>query len=198
MNLTLIPSGLVLFRFLIAPFLLWDAWDGDTSIWFLVGFTAAFLSDIFDGIIARRLGVSNAKLRQADSWADTCLFSCIFLSAWLGYRDILIAYRLPLLMVIFAQIVWWIVNLIKYGKPASYHTYSAKFWGITLFIAIVALFGFNYAGIAVWLTCIAGIIYSIEEIAMTLILPVWTHDVLSIFHALKIRQQLQTTNISTV
>ncbi|MBD2497876.1 CDP-alcohol phosphatidyltransferase family protein [Nostoc sp. FACHB-280] len=198
MNLTLIPSGLVMFRFLIAPFLLWDAWDGDTSIWFLVGFTAAFLSDIFDGIIARRLGVSNAKLRQADSWADTCLFSCIFLSAWLGYRDILIAYRLPLLMVIFAQLVWWIVNLIKYGKPASYHTYSAKFWGITLFIAIVALFGFNYAGIALWLTCIAGTIYSIEEIAMTLILPVWTHDVLSIFHALKIHQQLQTTDISTV
>ncbi|BBD62419.1 CDP-alcohol phosphatidyltransferase [Nostoc sp. HK-01] len=198
MNLTLIPSGLVLFRFLIAPFLLWDAWDGDTSIWFLVGFTAAFLSDIFDGIIARRLGVSNAKLRQADSWADTCLFSCIFLSAWLGYRDILITYRLPLLMVIFAQVVWWIVNLIKYGKPASYHTYSAKFWGITLFIAIVALFAFNYAGITLWLTCIAGTIYSIEEIAMTLILPVWTHDVLSIFHALKIRQQLQTTNISTV
>ncbi|MBD2491484.1 CDP-alcohol phosphatidyltransferase family protein [Aulosira sp. FACHB-615] len=199
MNLTLIPSGLVMFRFLIAPFLLWDAWDGDTSIWFLVGFTAAFLSDIFDGIIARRLGVSNAKLRQADSWADTCLFSCIFLSAWLGYQDILIAYYLPLLMVIFAQIVWWIVNLIKYGKPASYHTYSAKFWGITLFIAIVALFGFNYAGITLWLTCIAGTIYSIEEIAMTLILPVWTHDVLSIFHALKIRQQqLQTTDISTV
>jgi CDP-diacylglycerol--glycerol-3-phosphate 3-phosphatidyltransferase len=195
MNLTLIPSGLVLFRFLIAPFLLWDAWDGDTSVWFLVGFTAAFVSDIFDGIIARRLGVSNSKLRQADSWADTCLFSCIFVSAWLGYRDILIAYKLPLLMVIFAQIVWWIVNLIKYGKPASYHTYSAKFWGITLFIAIVSLFGFNYAGIALWLTCIAGTIYSLEEIAMTLILPVWTHDVLSIFHALKLRQQ---TDISTV
>lgn len=195
MNLTLIPSGLVLFRFLIAPFLLWDAWDGNTSVWFLVGFIAAFVSDIFDGIIARRLGVSNAKLRQADSWADTCLFSCIFVSAWLGYRDILIAYKLLLLTVIFAQIVWWIVNLIKYGKPASYHTYSAKFWGITLFIAIVSLFGFHYAGIALWLTCIAGTIYSLEEIAMTLILPVWTHDVLSIFHALKIRQQI---DISTV
>jgi hypothetical protein len=32
MNLTLIPSGLVLFRFLISPFLLLDAWDGKTSI----------------------------------------------------------------------------------------------------------------------------------------------------------------------
>jgi phosphatidylglycerophosphate synthase len=189
MNLTLIPSGLVLFRFLISPFLLLDAWDGKTSIWFIVGFVAAFFSDIFDGIIARRLGVSTAQLRQADSWADVCLFSCIFVSAWIVHQDILVTYSVPLLMIVFAQLLWWVVNLVKYGKPASYHTYSAKFWGITLFIAIIALFGFDYAGVALWLTCIAGTIHSIEEIAMTLILPVWTHDVLSIFHALNIRQK---------
>ncbi|MBN3924158.1 CDP-alcohol phosphatidyltransferase family protein [Nostoc sp. NMS4] len=192
MNLTLIPSGLVLFRFLISPFLLLDALDGKTSIWFIVGFIAAFLSDIFDGIIARRLGVSNAQLRQADSWADVCLFSCIFVSAWIVYQNILVTYSVPLLMIVFAQLLWWVVNLVKYGKPASYHTYSAKFWGITLFIAIIALFGFDYAGVTLWLTCIAGTIHSVEEIAMTLILPVWTHDVLSIFHALNIRQELLT------
>ncbi|HLP89253.1 MAG TPA: CDP-alcohol phosphatidyltransferase family protein [Nostocaceae cyanobacterium] len=195
MNFNSIPMSLVIFRFVISPFLLWDALDGETTIWFLIGFIAAFLSDIFDGIIARRLGVSNANLRQTDSWADVSLFSCIFISAWLVHKDVLIAYRLPLLTVVFAQLIWWIVNLIKYGKPASYHTYSAKFWGITLFIAIVSLFGFNYGGIALWLTCIAGLIHTLEEIAMTFILPVWTHDVLSIFHALKIRQNIQ--NIST-
>ncbi|MCV3212743.1 CDP-alcohol phosphatidyltransferase family protein [Plectonema radiosum NIES-515] len=192
MNLVFIPKILILFRALISPFLLWDALDGKTTIWFIIGFIAAFLSDIFDGIIARKLDVSNAQLRQADSWADVCLYSCIFISAWLVHSDILIAFRLPLLMVVFVQLIWWIVNLVKYGKPASYHTYSAKFWGITLFIAIVALFGFNYAGIYLWLSCIAGIIHSIEEIAMTLILPVWTHDVLSIFHALELRRDLKT------
>ncbi|QHG17535.1 CDP-alcohol phosphatidyltransferase family protein [Nostoc sp. ATCC 53789] len=192
MNLTLIPGGLVLFRFLISPFLLLGAWDGKTSIWFIVGFVAAFLSDIFDGIIARKLGVSTAQLRQADSWADVCLFSCIFVSAWIVHQDILVTYSVPLLMIVFAQLLWWAVNLVKYGKPASYHTYSAKFWGITLFIAIIALFGFDYAGVTLWLTCIAGTIHSLEEIAMTLILPVWTHDVLSIFHALNIRQESLT------
>jgi len=195
MDLKLIPSVLVIFRFLISPFLLWDAGDGQTSIWFIVGFVVAFVSDIFDGIIARRLGVSTANLRQADSWADVCLFGSVFISAWLGYRDILIAENLPLLMAVFAQLLWWVVNLIKYGKPASYHTYSAKLWGITLFIAIVALFGWNYAGITLWLTCIVGTIHSIEEILMTLILPVWTYDVLSIFHALSLRQELQKSEV---
>jgi CDP-diacylglycerol--glycerol-3-phosphate 3-phosphatidyltransferase len=49
MNITLIPSGLVIFRFLISPFLLLDALDGKTSVWFIIGFVAALLSDIFDG-----------------------------------------------------------------------------------------------------------------------------------------------------
>jgi CDP-diacylglycerol--glycerol-3-phosphate 3-phosphatidyltransferase len=190
MNFKSVPKLLIIYRFAVAPFLLWDAVDGKTTIWFLIGFITAFVGDIFDGIIARRLGVSTAELRQADSWADVCLFSCVFISAWLVHPEVLISYKIPLLTVVFAQIIWWIVNLIKYGKPASYHTYSAKFWGITLFIAIVSLFGFNYAGIALWLTCIAGFFHTLEEIAMTLILPVWTHDVLSIFHALKIRQTL--------
>ncbi|MBH8553194.1 CDP-alcohol phosphatidyltransferase family protein [Nostocaceae cyanobacterium CENA357] len=193
MSFKLIPSSLILFRFLISPFLLWDAWDGKTSVWFIVGFVLAFLSDILDGIIARKLGVSTANLRQADSWADVCLFSSIFISAWLGYQDILMAYPTPLLMVVIAQLIWWVINLVKYGKPASYHTYSAKLWGITLFIAIISLFGFDYAGITLWLTCIVGTIHSLEEILMTLILPVWTHDVLSIFHAFKLRQQLLET-----
>ena len=181
------PTALVLFRALIAPFLLWDAWDGQTSVWFIWGFVAAFLSDILDGVIARRLGVSTANLRQADSWADRCLYICVFTSAWLVHADVVIAFRIPLLTVVLVQLVWWLVNLIKYGKPASYHTYSAKLWGITLLIATIALFSFNYAGLTLWLAVLVGIIHSLEEIVMTLVLPVWTHDVLSLFHALRLR-----------
>jgi phosphatidylglycerophosphate synthase len=189
MNLTYIPISLVILRFLIAPFLLWDAIDGKTSIWFIVAFVVAFLSDIFDGIIARKLGVSNAQLRQADSWADLTLYICVVTSAWLVHREVVIACHLPLLILLAAQLMWWLVNLVKYGKGASYHTYSAKLWGITLFVATVALFGFNHAVTAIWISCIIGAIHSIEEIAMTLILPVWKHDVLSIFHALKLREE---------
>lgn len=183
-----LPLYLVITRFLISPLLLWDAIDGKTSIWFIVGFVYAFLSDIFDGIIARRFGVSTAKLRQADSWADVCLYLCIAISLWLVNPEAIVAFSMPLSLVIFVQLIWWIVNLLKYGKPASYHTYSAKLWGITLFIATIALFGFNYAGLALWLAIIVGIIHTVEEIAMTLILPHWTHDVLSILHALRLRQ----------
>jgi phosphatidylglycerophosphate synthase len=189
-----IPGILVALRAAIAPFLLWDAIDGTISVWFIIGYLVGFFSDIFDGVIARRLGVSTVQLRQADSWADVCFYICVFGSAWLVHRDVVIAFRVPLLAVVFVQLVWWIVNLVKYGKPASYHTYSAKFWGITLFIATIALFSFNYAGIALWLAIISGIIHTVEEIAMTLLLPEWKHDILSIFHALRLRRELSSSS----
>ena len=80
--------------------------------------------------------------------------------------------------------IWWVVNLAKYGQPASYHTYSAKAWGVSLFVATIALFGFGYGGFTLNLAIAVGIIHTVEEIAMMLILPKWTHDVLSIVHAL--------------
>jgi phosphatidylglycerophosphate synthase len=189
-----IPAALVLLRFFIGPLMLWDAIAHHISPLFIICFVIAFLSDIFDGIIARRLGVSTANLRQADGWADTCLYICVAASAWIIYPKIIIDFKLGLLFLLSFHAVWWVVNLIKYGKPASYHTYSAKLWGITLFIATVALFGFGYAGITLWLAIGVGIIHSSEEILITFLLPYWTHDVLSIVHALNIKMEESNTN----
>jgi hypothetical protein len=104
------------------------------------------------------------------------------------HPDVVIAFSNPLSAVVGIQLIWWVVNLAKYGQPASYHTYSAKAWGVTLFVATIALFGFGYGGLTLSLAIAVGIIHTVEEIAMTLILPKWTHDVLSIVHALRLRQ----------
>ena len=71
---------------------------------------AAFLSDIFDGVIARRLGVSIASLRKADSWADVCLYLCVGISAFLVHSDVIIAFSHGLSEVVGIQLIWWIVN----------------------------------------------------------------------------------------
>jgi hypothetical protein len=52
--------------------------------------------------------------------------------------------------------------------------------------SIFALFGFGYAD-TLWLAIAFCLINTIEEIAMTLILPKWTHDLLSLFHAIDLR-----------
>ncbi|WP_235595979.1 CDP-alcohol phosphatidyltransferase family protein [Mastigocoleus testarum] len=99
-KLSHIPSILVGMRFAIAPLLVFDALDHRTSFWFIIGYVIAVLSDIFDGIIARRLKVSTDQLRQADSWADISLYLCVAISTWLVYPQVIIDFRVPLLSAI--------------------------------------------------------------------------------------------------
>ncbi|PSB32216.1 CDP-alcohol phosphatidyltransferase family protein [Stenomitos frigidus] len=187
---SLIPAFLVGLRVAIAPLLLWDALDRNTGTWFIAGYSLAVLSDTFDGIIARRLGVSTVQLRQADSWADICLYLCVAVSAWLVYPTILSDFAVPLLLAIVAQLILFAISLIKFGKFPSFHTLTAKAWGLTLLIATIGLFGFGYAQ-TLWLAIAFCLINSVEEMAMTIILPIWQHDVLSLIHALKLRDKLR-------
>ena len=186
MRLTNIPALLVGSRFTIALLLLWDALDRKTSDWFIIGYITAVLSDIFDGIIARHLGVSTVQLRQADSWADICLYVCIAISAWLVYPQVIVDFAVPLLVAIAAQLTLFTTSLFKFGQFPSFHTLTAKAWGITLLIATIGLFSFGYAQ-TLWLAIAFCLLNSVEEIAMTVVLPEWQYDVLSIVHALRLR-----------
>ena len=194
---TQVPMALVLLRGAIAPVLIWLAWDGETGLGWVMLYSLAVLSDIFDGIIARRLGISTAALRTADSWADRGLYVCVAIAAWMAHRDVILAFRTPLWIILGLQGLWWFVNWVKYGRPASYHTYTAKAWGLTLLLAAIALFGYGYGGITLWMAIGMGIVHTIEEILMTSLLPTWQHDVLSLGHALRLRQGILATPVDT-
>jgi len=182
-----LPGALVAFRALVSPLLIWDAWDGTVSNWFLAGFIAAFFSDVFDGIIARRLGVSTSRLRSADTWADIALYVAVLSSAWLVHRERLLALGWPFALLLASTLVSWGVDLLKYKRLSSYHPWSAKAWGVTLAIASLALFGWNDTGWAMRLMIGVGVLSNLECIAMTFLLARWTHDVPSIVHALRLR-----------
>jgi CDP-diacylglycerol--glycerol-3-phosphate 3-phosphatidyltransferase len=181
-----IPSLLVGVRLAIAPLLLFDALDRHTGVAFVVGYILAILSDIFDGIIARRLEVSTPQLRQADSWADIFLFLCLAMSTWLVFPEVILRFRLPLLIAVAAQLSLFSLSLVKFKKFPSFHTYTAKLWGLMLLITAIALFGFGYTQ-TLWLAIALCWVNSVEEIIMVMVLPEWQCDVLSLFHALALR-----------
>ncbi len=182
-----IPWFLVLSRAAIAPYLLWDALDHQTGLAFMLAYSFAFFSDIFDGIIARRLQMSTASLRVADSIADTLLYLSIAVCTWLTHPEVVMACRVPLLLTIGAMLLWMVVNMLKYGKFASYHTYSAKFWGLSLFTATIGIYIGWQSELLLSLACYSGLVNIGEEILMTMILPTWQHDVLSFVHAWRLR-----------
>ena len=188
LKMTWLPGLLIGFRFTMAALLLWDAADQQAETWFVVGYSLAIASDIFDGIIARRLGASTPQLRQADSWADITLFLVVALSTWWVHPDVILAFRVPLLIALGAQLSLFGLSLAKFQKMPSFHTYTAKAWGLALLIATISLFGFGVAA-PLWGAIVLCLINTVEEILMTLMLDEWHCDVLSIFHAQAIREQ---------
>ena len=108
---------------------------------------------------------------------------------WVAYRGVVVALA-PLIAV------WFVTDLmalafdwVKYRRFASYHAYSAKLAGVLLFAAIFTLFVFRPVYSLLTLALTMSIVCHIERIIITAILPKWTPDVLSVWHAIKHRRQ---------
>lgn len=182
------PYLLIVIRFLLGPLLYWDASDGVTGNMFLVGLGVALLTDFFDGVLARRLGVVTAHLRETDGRVDMWFYAWIALSAWSTRADVVASFVWPIIFVISCQLLAWIVDFIKYQRFSNYHAYSAKAWGVTLFALTIAWFSYADVTFWLWLAVFFGVLCTVEEIAITLTLPEWTYDVPSIVHAVRMKR----------
>src|SRR5262249_61514320 len=59
----------------------------------------AFVTDIFDGVIARRLGIATAHLRRLDSAADSVFYLCALWAVWVLHPNIILDNALLLVLL---------------------------------------------------------------------------------------------------
>lgn len=148
---------------------------------------AGFVSDVYDGVVARRFDVATPGLRRLDSAVDTVFYLAAAWCAWRLHPDAIVRHRWLIGAVIATQILNHAFEIWKFGREASYHAWSAKAWGAALFASLIFLF---VAGDD-WLLTIAlilGLISHAENALITWVLPAWDHDVKSVFVALKRRR----------
>jgi CDP-diacylglycerol--glycerol-3-phosphate 3-phosphatidyltransferase len=155
--------------------------------WLLAALLAAgFVSDVFDGVIARRFGVADAGLRSFDSMADNAFYAGAALVAWLRHADALAACSWGIIALLSTMLLDHLAELYRFGRFASYHMYSARVWGLLLFVALFTLF----AGGPWWplaLALAAGTVANLESLAATVVLRTWQHDVPTFRAALRLR-----------
>ncbi len=156
----------------------------------------ALLSDIFDGILARRLSIATEFLRRYDSGADTVFYSSVALGVWVLYPQVLLKHALGLTGLISFEVANYAFDRAKFGKGASYHSWLSKGWGLVLATACIALMSFGLAGALFQAAMILGILANAEGLAMSLILPRWQHDVPTLWHALNLRKQNQSATVA--
>jgi phosphatidylglycerophosphate synthase len=179
--------GLTVLRLLLAPVLVWLVYAGASGVVFAIVVLVAFVSDYFDGVIARKLGVASAELRHFDSRADLVFYATAAWAVWRLHPDVVRSVAIPALVVIGLDVVRHVFDFAKFGRDVAYHAWSSKVWGLSLALALVLLMGFGVGQPFVGITVILGLIAQIEGLLISVALPVWTHDVPTLIHALRIR-----------
>ena len=184
----LLPWFLVGSRFALAPVAVYLAVTGAPSWLWMTQFFLAALSDWLDGKLARAWGTVTANLRQADSIADTVYALGILSSLWFAHREVVVDHLWGIIAVIVIEGLRYPLDWYRFGRGASYHALSAKVFGVALLVSVTAIMGFGYVGPLLWVTLLIGVISELEGVAISLLLPEWTHDVRHVGKALEIRR----------
>jgi CDP-diacylglycerol--glycerol-3-phosphate 3-phosphatidyltransferase len=159
-------------------------WNGITLAVLIV---TALLSDIFDGVLARRWKCDTAGVRLFDSMADIVFYACCAAALWMRYPGVVRSLAVPIAAVVGLEALGLATAFVKFGKLPSYHSYVAKMWGLVLASALVAAFVTKHP--EGWLIAALGLgaLSNLEGISMSLIMPVWRQDVKTLAEAWRLR-----------
>ena len=180
-----LPNALSVFRLLAVPGMLVLAWRGEMAA-FLVLFALGLVSDVLDGVLARRLGVETELGARLDQWGDFALWGVLpVAAAWLWPE--LVRREAPYIaLALVCLLLPTAIAFLKYREVPGYHTWSAKTGAVAMGIAVPLLLLFDvpwpFRVAAVWqLWC------AIDELGITWQLAECHHDVPSMFHAARLR-----------
>lgn len=185
-----LPIGLIWLRLFLGIFLLFLCWIEipNFSIWATILVSLGLLSDIFDGIIARRLQISTTTLRRLDSTIDQLFFCAVALTTYWRCPEFFRQNSTAVFVLIGLEIATYVVSFIKFKKEIATHSIGAKIWTLFLFVTLIELLWTCQSTFLFWSCIIIGIITRLEIIGIILILKQWTNDVPSIFQAWRIRK----------
>ncbi|MGY6647323.1 CDP-alcohol phosphatidyltransferase family protein [Wenyingzhuangia sp. IMCC45574] len=185
-----IPKALILFRFLLAPIIVGlSYYIGDASrTTIVILIYLGLISDILDGIIARKQQISSETLRRLDSQTDMIFWLSCGFATWILFPELIMSNIFPIRAILAMEIGCYLISFVKFKKETCTHAFLSKLWGISLLIAFTSLIGFNHAGIPFHATIVMGLLSHVDRILIVLILPKWTHDVPSAYHAFLIRK----------
>jgi CDP-diacylglycerol--glycerol-3-phosphate 3-phosphatidyltransferase len=146
-------------------------------VWIVTLMTLGLLTDVLDGVIARRIGVATKKLRVWDSNVDQffwiVIIACVF---YLNSPFIKVNY-LPVLIIVVLEATAYLISFLKFRRTVATHTYMAKLWTHTLLAFLVDLTLHSQSNLLFKICAFLGIVSRLEIILIIARLKEWTVDV---------------------
>ncbi len=150
--------------------------------------SVGLITDIFDGIIARRLNVSSEKLRVWDSNVDQFFWLATIASIFYMNKEFIKEKILWVAIIILLELFCYLISYWKFKKSIATHSILAKFWTLSLLAFLIDLTMNSKSYIPFLICIILGVISRIEIILIIKALKKWTTDIPSIFVVSKINK----------
>ena len=144
------------------------------------------LSDIFYGIIARKLGISTQNFRVQDTIIDLLFYLSVFGYIIASNFEIIYSSLLLIYIVLSLELLMYVISLIRFRKLPSPHAILSKFWGIYIIIEFTLLL-LNIEGDHFSIALFLGVFVHLDRVLIYSILKTWEHDIPSCYHALLLR-----------
>ena len=158
-----------------------------TIIAFII-LSLGLLTDVFDGIIARKLNISSQKLRRLDSTVDQLFFISVAFATYIQCPEFFSANATKLIILLSFEILAYIICFVKFKKEIATHSIGAKTWTLFLFATLVQII-FQCQSVMLFNLCFwIGLVTRLEIMAIVLTLKIWTYDVPTFYHAIKLRK----------
>lgn len=138
------------------------------SLLFYIVYTLCGVTDVLDGMAARKLDAASEFGSLLDSVADL-----VFYAAMLVYVIPYLWKRVPMGIwytvgaVIILRVISYTVAGVKYHRFASLHTYGNKITGFYVFVLPYLILLSNQTAVCV-LGCIVGMVSTVEELLIHL------------------------------
>lgn len=184
-----IPNSVSLFRLLMVPVLLVLAWMGHSKA-FLILLTISFLTDVVDGVIARRFNLVSKLGARLDSFSDFFMYCTLGLGGWILWPEIIQRERVAFTVLAISILLPVGIGLLKFRQATSYHTWAVKLSAVLIVISSLLLFAGGPSWpfyIAVPVCAYAGL----EQILITLLTQGPLVDTPTLWHALRMHASRQ-------
>ena len=176
-----LPFLLTTLRLLLGPMALLLAFIGGQRWIYFPILLIATLSDIYDGVIARRLGIATPALRRYDSITDLIFYLFILGTAWKLEPTLISQNRLWIAAILISEFMIIFLCAAKFGKFPATHSYLAKSYGLYLLAMLTAVLVFGAGNGAVISLAIVALVTNLEILGIHLIMATPPVDVKSIF-----------------
>src|SRR5437667_12543669 len=134
-----LPNLLSCVRFVLVPILLMLAWGGRGKA-VLLCFVISLLTDLADGLLARRLNLATEVGAKLDSWADFLTYLSLPICGWWLRPEVVREEQLWLTGGIGCYFAATIAGFLKFRRLTSYHTWAAKVSAVLVGAAVLVFF----------------------------------------------------------